>query len=132
MELKMAKGGISCDNIQLMKDLNNSTFKLLSEWGYSYGKKKTDERIEDLRLLVQCECQAAYDLVDDNNAQFGKVMLNGVRKRLEQRETEVKHKYFDCSIEHLEGMVGILTEKCTVWWSERFNIDEGKINGSTS
>jgi hypothetical protein len=131
MQKKMAKGGISCENIALMKDLNNSTFKLLSEWGYSYGKKKTDERIEDLRLMVQRECQTAYDLCYNNSSPFGKEMLREVRKRLQVRESEIKQKYIDCSIEHLEGMTGILTEKCTVWWSEQFEIG-GEDVGPTS
>ena len=111
MELKMAKGGISCENIGLMRDLDNSTFKLLSEWGYTYGKKTTDERIEDLRLIVQHECQTAFDSSNNIGATFGKEMLIDVRKRLENRENDVKQKYFDFSFEHLEGLAGKFLQK---------------------
>jgi hypothetical protein len=124
LALKMTKGGIDESDIELVKDYDHSAMRLLLGWSYAHGKKEADVRAEHLRLIVQHECKDAYNRKYDAGKVFGQEMLTLVREHLRQRQSEVTQRYHDCNFEHLEGMAGILTEKCFIWWSEKFKIDE--------
>jgi len=125
MELKMAKGGISIQNIDLAKDLKFSTETLLIGWIHKYGSREADERQQHLSVVVRNECQEAYDLVKNGEGLFGEDMLKEVRKRLRDRYyREVNSRYNDCLYEHLLGIAAILTEECKMWWSEVFDIPQ--------
>lgn len=126
LELKMRKGVISEDDIVLMKDLDNSALKLFIDWYYEKGGKEANTRLEDLRLIVQHECQEAYNLTKTDSAPFGQEMLSMVRERLKARQEEIQKKYSECSYDHLEGIAGFLTEDCKVWWSRKFDVGEFK------
>jgi hypothetical protein len=122
LELKMEKGGISQDDIKIVKDFDNSAFLLLKGWGYRYKKEELDARIEYLRLLVQHECQYIYNKKISSQEPFGVEMLTSVRDRLVERQSEVMQKFPECSFEILEGIAGMLTQKCSVWWSKKFDV----------
>jgi hypothetical protein len=122
LELKMAAGSISIDNISLAKDLKASTEYLLTKWLHKNGKTATDARYQHLWTLTRSECQEAYDRNRSDDRLFGPEMLNDVRQRLRGRFTDHDVELFGSSYEHLMGMAGILTEDCTVWWSKPFVI----------
>lgn len=125
MELKMAKGGISIQNIDLAKELKFSTEYLLTGWIHKYGSREAGKRHEHLSIIVRNECQEAYDLVKADDSLFGEDMLKEVRKRLRKRYyREVKSRYTDSLYEHLLGITAILTEECKTWWSEVFDIPQ--------
>jgi hypothetical protein len=125
MELKMAKGGISIQNIDLARDLKFSAETLLIGWIHKYGSIEADERHQYLRVVVRNECQEAYDSVETDDNLFGEDMLGEIRKRLRNRyDYEVKSRYSDCVYEHLLGIAAILTEECKIWWSEVFDLPE--------
>ncbi len=126
LELKMAVGGISIENISLAKDLKASTEYLLTKWLYKNGKAATDARYQHLRTLTRSECQEAYDRNRSDDRLFGPEMLNDVRQRLRGRYTDHDVELFGSSYEHLMGMAGILTEDCTVWWSKPFAIPSAR------
>lgn len=125
MELKMAKGGISIQNIDLAKDLKFSAEWLLIGWIHKYSLGEADERHQHLSVIVRNECQEAYDLVKTEDTVFGEDMLKEVRKRLRGRYyREVNGLYNDCLYEHLLGIAAILTEECKMWWSEVFDVSQ--------
>ncbi len=126
LELKMAVGGISIENISLAKDLKASTEYLLTKWLYKNGKAATDARYQHLRTLTRSECQEACDRNRSDDRPFGLEMLNDVRQRLRGRYTDHDVELFGSSYEHLMGMAGILTEDCTVWWSKPFAIPSAR------
>ena len=126
MELKMAKGGLSIQNIDLAKDLKYSAMYLLTGWLHKYGPNEATYRNQHLGLIVRNECQEAYDLVKTDSELFGENMLIEVRKRLRKRYLrEINSLYNDCLYEHLLGIAAILTEECKVWWSEVFGTPQG-------
>lgn len=122
LELKMAAGGLSIGNIGLAKDQKASTEYLLLKWLHRNGKASTDQRYQHLRTLVRSECQEAFDKAKASSATFGPAMLEDVRARLRTRHQDEGGSLFGCKYEHLLGMAGILTEDCTLWWSEEFPI----------
>ena len=124
MELKMATGGIDFSNIDLMKDLNASSLKLLVEWMHMHGTDEANRRAEHLRLVVQTECQEAHDSAQNSSVLYGREMLRSVRERLRTKHGEIEQLYADCLYNHLLGIAGILTEDCRVWWSEKFDISQ--------
>lgn len=125
LEIKATKGGISADNIDLLKDHKYATESLLANWLYKNSSKTTNERFDQISLIVKNECQEEFDLVQDEAKPFGLKMLIGVRNRLKQRLNQNPEAFFGVQYEHLLGTVGILTEECKVWWSEKFDIDKG-------
>lgn len=121
LEVKMDRGGISYDNIVLQKDLKYSTEKQISSWIYKYNEEKANMKYNQVKLIVNNECQESYD-ENKNTLRFGQQMLIDVRKRLKKRFKEEKASFFDLKYEHLLGMVGILTEECKIWWSTKFKV----------
>jgi hypothetical protein len=53
-------------------------------------------------------------------------MLEDVRRRLRERHERDCEHLFDCMYEHLLGINGIETEKCSVWWSKQFMTEGGE------
>ncbi len=127
MELKMAKGKISDTNIHNAKDHKYSMLNHLNGWIYKYDPARANQRYEQLSVVVNNECQEAYDSVYTPDRPFGQMMLNDVRQRLRSRHLNEPELFFSCVYEHLLGMAGILTELCKVWWSKKFEIPEDII-----
>ncbi|MEG4202831.1 dsDNA nuclease domain-containing protein [Microcoleus sp. Pol7_A1] len=129
LELKMAAGGISANNIDNIKDLKSSMENQLVTWLYKKGERKTKEQYEHIRIIVRNQCQEAHDLTRINNELFGNKMLNKVRECL---DLVYKNKegcsLFGLRYEHLLGMAGILTEECKIWWSEEFDINSEEFD----
>lgn len=120
---KMDKGGISYDNVNLQKDNKYAAEMHFASWVHKYGASKATDRYKQVSLVVQNECQAAFDENSKDDKLFGTDMLREVRKRLKERRDKESSTFFDCKSEHLMGMAGILTEDCKVWWSKRFDIE---------
>jgi hypothetical protein len=120
--LKMDKGNISFENVGLQKDNKFAAEKHFISWIHKYGNEKASKQYGQVKLIVQNECQAAYDESFKKDEAFGTEMLRDLRKRLRGRLDAEKQSFFDCKQEHLLGMAGILTEECKVWWSEKFPI----------
>lgn len=128
---KLEEGKVCVNDINTMKDCDNSSFILFREWYEAYGKDELDARCDHLRIIVQRECQDVYNrLLETETDPFGQKMLGIVRDRFRERIGEIQKRYDDCSSEHLEGIAAILSEKCTLWWSKEFKLKED-LNGPT-
>lgn len=124
MELKMAKGKVAVENIHRSKDHKYSADILFDSWIYKYGVDKAIARYKQLSVIVANECQEVYDELSRERELFGQDMLIAVRERLRARYTNEPDSFFGCKYEHVLGVMGILTELCDVWWSEKFEIPE--------
>lgn len=109
MEFKMAKGKVSFANIQNAKDLKYSAEYLLNRWRYKYGLQLTDERYQQLLVIISNICQEAYDQNYNHNYSFGQKMLQAIRGLIRERYLSEPNSFFGCKYEHLLGIVGILT-----------------------
>ncbi len=121
-ELKLSKGGVSKQSISLAKDNKHHAEYLLIQWSHKLNNVETDRRYQHLRSLALTECTEAFDDAYCADKPFGSQMLKKVRKRIRKRVDDNREKLFDCSYEHLMGMVSILTEECKVWWSDPFPV----------
>jgi hypothetical protein len=127
MELKMSVGDISLDNIDLAKSYKFSAEYLLTQWLNKDEFKKADSQFQHLCTIVRTECREVYDEVYHESIPFGTEMLKELRKRLRHRYEKDSQQFFECTYEHLWGIVGILTEECVVWWSPQFEMSMEKI-----
>lgn len=120
LELKLAASGVSLANIDLAKDLKASTEYLLTQLQQKYPKKISDAQYQHLRTLVRTECQEAHDQAKKVNQLYGPAMLESIRQRLRVKHQTEGDTLYGCRYEHLMGMAAILTEDCTLWWSDTF------------
>lgn len=127
MELKMIAGEISLANIELAKSHKFSTEYLLTQWLNKDEFKKADSQFQHLCNIIRTECQEVHDEVCHESIPFGTAMLKELRKRLRNRYDKDRQQFFECTYEHLWGIVGILTEECVVWWSPQFEMPMEKI-----
>lgn len=122
LEKKMDAGGISYDNIQLAKDQKYSSESLAASWIHKFDQNEAEKRYDQVKLIINNECQEAFDESLKPTELFGTEMLISVRKRLKDRYFREKESFFDCKYDHLLGVAAILTEECKVWWSQKFDI----------
>jgi hypothetical protein len=121
---KLKKGKFSEENIDLLTNLTYSAELYLARLLYKYDVDKAKGCHEHLRLVTQNICQTIYDNFEDKK-DIGVIMLNSVRNKLEQRYIDdIKYQYDDLNLEHFIGISGILTNDCSLWWSEKFNLGE--------
>ncbi len=123
LEVKMDRGGIDFNNVNLHKDHKYSAQSHLLSLLYKYGSRQSDDIYNQVRLIVQTECQESYDENFKSDGTFGIDMLKDVRKRIRLRLNQEKEKFKGMSYEHVIGVAAILTEECKVWWSEKFEIE---------
>lgn len=123
MEMKMTKGLIDADNIDVLKDMKASAEAALTRRLYKQGSDRTNEEYGHLQTMVNLDCREAFDMTKSPDEPFGMRMLQEVRRRLRERAQNESLSLFGFKYEHLLGCVAILTEECKVWWSERFNLD---------
>ncbi len=126
---KLQAGNVAALDIQTMKDCDNSALALLFEWYNASDANEANARYDHLRIIMQRECSYAYNTAFSEDDSFGQTMLGIVRDRIIERQPEIIRRYNDCSCEHMEGIAGILTESCTVWWSKQFKLKEDAQNG---
>jgi hypothetical protein len=124
LETKMDAGGLAIENIQLIKDQKYSFETLTASWLYKMDADEASRRYDQVKMIVQNECQEAHDEEKVTDKVYGTNMLVNVRKRLRTRYEKEKTSFFDFSYDHLLGVVGSLTEECTVWWSTKFEIEK--------
>lgn len=102
MEKKMAAGGISLNNIELMKDNKISAEYGLIQLSKKLGKKKADQRYQHLITVVNNVCQEVHDLSYQDKELFGKKMLTQIRERLQIRYDKEKSELFGFRYEHCD------------------------------
>ena len=122
LEKKMDVGNITIDNINLIKDQKFAFEALITERFYK-DKSQTEHDYNHLRQIILNESQISYDDSYDEINAFGMKMLKDVRQRIHKRYIIDKESFRGCQIEHLFGLIAILTEECKVWWSKKFDID---------
>jgi|SRR6476661_461613 len=83
--------------------------------------------LKQLEGVVQAECSEAQLEAQTTratpNALYGPAMLVSVFQRLKAIATNTPNKVNNEPYECLVGIAGLLTEECTVWWSEKFNLN---------
>jgi hypothetical protein len=123
LELKLDAGGVDNANINLLKDLKYSFEVFSASWLHRYDSQTAMDRYNQIQLIVNSECQEAFDESIQQDKLFGTDMLVNLRKRLRERLKTDREIFLGCDYEHLMGLAGVLTEDCKIWWSKVFKID---------
>ena len=86
-----------------------------------------EDLLKQLEGVVQAECSEAQLVAQTTRASpadpYGPAMLVGVFQRLKAIADNTPRKVSNEPYECLVGIAGLLTEECTVWWSEKFNLN---------
>ncbi|MGC8733318.1 MAG: hypothetical protein ACP5RC_13830, partial [Halothiobacillaceae bacterium] len=83
-------------------------------------------QLRQVEEAVHGECLESYMARHTPGAQFGQAMFNDLSTRLRSLETQRKDLIGGAPYELLMGTAALLTDDCRVWWSDRFQIEEGE------
>ena len=118
LEQKMIKGGLA-DYITTMRRRTLSAEQNLIEQSH-IAPERIEKSLNQIISVVQGICDDARLDASLNPEPYGKQMLaevkNHLRTTAEQQPELVNQQPYDL----LFGVAGLLTEDCTVWWSEHF------------
>ncbi len=120
LESKLNAGYINIENINIIKEDKYAFEAFMTEKFYKDEEHATSE-YNHYRHMMLSESQDSYDRFN-KEAIFGMDMLINVKDRIKERFKYDKEHLFNCTPEHLLGMVAILTEECQVWWSDKFEV----------
>jgi len=121
LEKKMDAGDITIDNIKLIKDQKYAFESLITERFYK-DQNQTEDDYNHLIQIALSESQMSFDETYDKINAFGMQMLKDLRKRIHSRHLHNSDTFRGCEIEHIFGLIAILTEECKVWWSDKFEL----------
>jgi hypothetical protein len=124
LETKAAAGGLSVYEIDHLKSMKYSTEVLLQKWLYKYDEHNANARYDHLRLLVTEDVFEAAAHTKKDAALYGPSMLARLRANLKASFTQQSQTLSNMGVSynHLLGIAGILTEDCTAWWSDQFDL----------
>lgn len=124
LEKKLDAGGISTNNVVLLKDQKYSFETYLSQQVYRLSVNKVKPQYNQIQLIINTICQEVHDKYANSDELFGNKMLAEIRTRLKEKFSSGQGNLGEFQYEHLLGMVGVLTEDCKIWWSTHFNISK--------
>jgi hypothetical protein len=122
LEKKMLRGNLR-QQMETMRRRTISTEQHLLE----VAAAKPDAILairNQLESVVQGICDDASLQTLNNGEVSGPAMLSQVQQRLQQLAEGQPHNVYNQPYDCLVGMAGLLTEECTVWWSEPFDLTE--------
>lgn len=121
LERKMDVGNITIENINLIKDQKYAFEVLIAERFYK-DQDLTEKDYNHLRQIALNESQISFDETYSKINAFGMQMLKDLRMRIHSRHLFNADTFRGCEIEHILGLIAILTEECKVWWSDKFEL----------
>lgn len=122
LKVKMERGGVPDHSIRTVIDHKALVEALLIRWYYERGEKPTNKAVDHLCTLVKSVCDDVLTELEETDLPYGKRMLIEVRRRLREHLREDGSAFLGCRYEHLSGLLGMLTERCTIWWGPEFNL----------
>ncbi len=78
--------------------------------------------VTQIENVVLAECKEAQLRQATTGGPYGQKMMIDVQDRLKDLAKNEAARVHDQPYEILMGMAGLLTEECTVWWSEKFDV----------
>lgn len=121
LERKMDAANITTENITLFKDQKFAFEALITERFYK-DQDQTGNDYNHLRQIALNESQISFDETYQESNPFGMQMLKDLRKRIHHRHLCNSDSFIGCEIEHVFGLIAILTEECKIWWSDKFEL----------
>lgn len=127
LEEKLTQGGLQQERINKVKDFKASMEDLYLSWLYKQDLKVANDRMAHLKVLVEDDCiEAKLETLELKTVDYAPEMYGRLRERLNIRAASTHHSLFGATPEHLVGTAAILTEECSVWWSDKFDLKSKK------
>ncbi len=127
LEEKLTQGGLQQERINKVKDFKASMEDLYLSWLYKQDLKVANDRMAHLKVLVEDDCiEARLESSTLKAVDYAPEMYGRLRDKLNIRAVSPHHSLFGATPEHLVGAAAILTEECSVWWSDKFNLKSQK------
>ncbi|MEM9670185.1 MAG: dsDNA nuclease domain-containing protein [Pseudomonadota bacterium] len=120
---KLAAGELQKVRIDNFTDLVRSFEHLQASWALKHSPAKAKELTETVFSHVLFDCVEAEATVSDESEPFAREKYDYLKDELNARLTQNSETVPGCTLEHLIGVAGILTEQCKVWWSPKFDIE---------
>jgi hypothetical protein len=79
--------------------------------------------VTQIENIVLAECNEAQLRQATTGQPYGQKMMIDVQDRLKGLAKNEASRVHDVPYEILMGMSGLLTEECTVWWSDKFDVN---------
>jgi hypothetical protein len=113
---KLDAGGFAMVSQNSAEDLRDKADYLGIAWTKKQGRQRGLERYDHIRSLALSDAASAFESARIDGAQFGPAMRQNLRRLFQERRARGE-QLFDCTDEHLEGVVYSLTAECLVQWS---------------
>lgn len=117
---KLAFGEMQKVRIDHLSDLVRSFQHLQASWARKYSPEKAKLLTESVLAHVLHDCVEAEASVSDETQPFAREKYDFLKVSLNERLKTHPTTVPECTVEHLIGAAGILTEQCKVWWSPKF------------
>lgn len=124
---KMKEGSIDLINIKNCYNLSKRFEYKVIQWGIkekNQNKIDTIDKINWIKELLISRCNDIYQELYDESNIFGMKMWKQLISELRSIITDKDVETYDLNLEHLKGLICILTDGCFVWWSPKFNLEE--------
>ena len=125
LEKKLVKGGLR-KQLETLHRRTVSTEKHLLEIAAS-RPREVKAILAQLEQTVKGVCADASLETSVDGVVDGRQMLSQVQKELRRMAADNPSMVHGQPYECLVGMAGLLTEECTVWWSEPFDLEEDLV-----
>jgi hypothetical protein len=119
--VKLSQGGLD-HYIDTLRNQTNLAERTLLDLA---TRADGDAIIAHLKQMVKAECDYAYLRIDKAQEVFGEDLLSALLKSFETMVRSDPDKACRQPWEVLLGIAGMLTEDCEVWWSKRFEVEQG-------
>jgi len=117
---KLSRGGLE-EQAEILRRQTLSAHAALIERA---DRDEDGERVvTQIENIVLAECKEAQLRQATRGQPYGQKMMIDVQDRLKGLAKNEAARVYDQPFEILMGMAGLLTEECTVWWSDKFNVN---------
>jgi len=117
---KLSQGGLE-EQAEILRRQTLSAHAALIERA---DRDENGERfVTQIENVVLAECKEAQLRQATTGEPYGQKMMIDVQDRLKGVAKNDAARVHDQPYEILMGMAGLLTEECTVWWSDRFDVN---------
>ena len=123
LKKKLDRGGLGARYEVIRRQVLTAESALLDVASRPGGGRQKLAQIEN---VVLAECDDAHLRTSSHQAPFGPAMLINVYDRLKAIAVNNPLKVDRQPYEVLVGVAGLLTSECLVWWSEKFEIEDGQ------
>ena len=122
LEKKFTYAGLS-DHLETMQNRMLATESRLLDLATRMPAREFEERLNQFIALVKGECDESALESQICDPAFRESMLRIVFRRLRELADKKPFMVYNEQYEFLVGLAALLTTECSVWWSEKFDLE---------